>query len=64
MAAKTPCLGTEFDKRVEHDGYELYRCTTCGRVARTTRRHRQADKNTRSHDKTMAILWDHAEEAS
>lgn len=59
---KTPCLSREFETRVQSDGRELHQCTKCKRVSRTQRNHRQPDRNTASHDKTMAILWDHAQE--
>lgn len=56
-----PCPGTEFETRVEtHSGKALHRCTTCQRVFRTTRPHSAVHPNTRSHDNTMGILFDHA----
>lgn len=57
---KIPCLGTEFETRVQFDGRELHQCTSCQRVARTKNKHRLPDRNTASHDKTMAILFDGA----
>lgn len=60
---KELCPGTTFDVRDDAhiEGRELYQCTTCGRVNRTTRRHRKPGRTTASHDKTMGILWDAAQ---
>ena len=54
------CTGTEFQTRIQGDGRPLHQCTTCERVSRTQRLHQEPGPTTRSHDKTMAILFDHA----
>lgn len=59
-AGKVMCAGTEFERRHELTlNRMLYKCTTCGRVSRTERRHQVPGKTTASHDKTMAILWEY-----
>lgn len=56
------CAGKEFQTRIQSDGRVLHQCTTCERVSRTQRRHQEPGPTTRSHDKTMGILWDSAKE--
>jgi hypothetical protein len=53
------CPGQEFEERDDAyiEGKKLYRCTTCGRVSRTKRKHQKPGRNTRSRDNTMGILW-------
>ena len=50
------CEGMTFERADDERG-PLYRCTSCGRVARTERRHQVRGRNTASHDKTMESLW-------
>lgn len=61
--AENRCPGEEYVERkldYEEEGRLLYRCTTCGRVNRTKRRHRKPGRTTQSRDNTLNILWDSA----
>jgi len=61
MSEKQWCPGTTYDERLEHFSQKtLYRCKTCKRVHKTTRRHTVRSKATASHDKTMEGLWSFA----
>lgn len=56
----THCPSMSFRTAVQSDGRRLYQCTHCFRVARTERRHKMRSASTKSHDRTMEILWEHS----
>lgn len=61
MTATVYCPNVvDFDIAYEDINRPLYKCNSCGRVARTNRKHQLPGPTTASHDKTMSGLWGYA----